>query len=72
MTAQAAPGDGGDSAGSLPDPLTALPEGFSDLLDGAFDVHVHGQPDLLPASATAATTWPSSGSPAATASGAGC
>ena len=26
--------------------LAALPEGFAALLDGAFDVHVHGQPDL--------------------------
>jgi hypothetical protein len=29
-----------------PDPLAALPEGSAALLDGAFDVHVHGQPDL--------------------------
>lgn len=26
--------------------MTALPEGSGALLDGAFDVHVHGQPDL--------------------------
>ena len=32
-----------------PDPLAALPEGFAALLDGAFDVHVHGQPDLAAA-----------------------
>jgi Family of unknown function (DUF6282) len=32
-----------------PDGLAALPEGFAALLDGAFDVHVHGQPDLAAA-----------------------
>lgn len=37
---------GAGSGGPPPDPLAALPEGFGALLDGAFDVHVHGQPDL--------------------------
>ena len=42
-----APGD--DSpAGPAGDPLAALPAGFAALLNGAFDVHVHGQPDLSP------------------------
>jgi hypothetical protein len=31
---------------ALPEGLAALPEGFAALLGGAFDVHVHGQPDL--------------------------
>ena len=31
------------------DPLAALPEGFGTLLNGAVDVHVHGQPDLCAA-----------------------
>ena len=31
-----------------PDPAAGLPEGFGALLAGAFDVHVHGQPDLAP------------------------
>jgi Family of unknown function (DUF6282) len=48
MTAEPAPGDGGDGGAPPPDPLAALPEGFGALLDGAFDVHVHGQPDLSP------------------------
>lgn len=39
--------DGGPVAGDTgPDPLAALPEGSAALLDGALDVHVHGQPDL--------------------------
>jgi Family of unknown function (DUF6282) len=35
------PGEGGPV-----DPLAALPAGSGALLSGAFDVHVHGQPDL--------------------------
>jgi hypothetical protein len=31
---------------ALPGGLAALPEGFGALLNGAVDVHVHGQPDL--------------------------
>ncbi|HVT67477.1 MAG TPA: DUF6282 family protein [Trebonia sp.] len=41
------------AAGGDDDPardlLAALPEGSGTLLTGAFDVHVHGQPDLSPA-----------------------
>jgi hypothetical protein len=36
----------GESEGA---PLAALPGDFGALLDGAFDVHVHGQPDLAAA-----------------------
>jgi uncharacterized protein DUF6282 len=39
----------GNPAAAERDPLAALPEGFGTLLSGAFDVHVHGQPDLAPA-----------------------
>lgn len=35
--------------GALPEGLAALPDGFAALLEGAFDVHVHGQPDLATA-----------------------
>lgn len=42
----AAGGTGAGGGPPPPDPLAALPEGSAALLDGAFDVHVHGQPDL--------------------------
>jgi hypothetical protein len=44
-----APADDGPAGPApAPDPLAALPAGFGALLEGAFDVHVHGQPDLSP------------------------
>ena len=43
--ADLSPADGAP-AGAAGSPLAALPAGFGALLDGAFDVHVHGQPDL--------------------------
>lgn len=40
------PGGGGPVAPAPGDPAAALPAGSAALLSGAFDVHVHGQPDL--------------------------
>ncbi|MGH3246964.1 MAG: DUF6282 family protein [Trebonia sp.] len=51
MTATGLPPDDGGPAGPASDPLAALPAGAGALLDGAFDVHVHGQPDLSVAAA---------------------
>ena len=39
----------GEPSAPARDPLAVLPEGFGALLTDAFDVHVHGQPDLSPA-----------------------
>lgn len=47
--ADAGTGTDADDGARAGGPLAALPEGFAALLDGAFDVHVHGQPDLSPA-----------------------